>query len=195
MSACVYLLLAIISYLFLSLLSLPSKEICITMKKEICAIVAMGDDREIGYENKLIWRISEDLKRFKALTMGHPIVMGRKTFESLPKPLPGRTNIVITRNPEYAPEGCVIAHSIEKALELAANSEGGDKIFIIGGGEIYKQAFPLLNRLEITHIHENSDADTFFPQFTMQEWTLTDKSDIKETLDGINYTFESYKRI
>ena len=165
------------------------------MKKEICAIVAMGDDREIGYENKLIWRISEDLKRFKALTMGHPIVMGRKTFESLPKPLPGRTNIVITRNPEYAPEGCVIAHSIEKALELAANSEGGDKIFIIGGGEIYKQAFPLLNRLEITHIHENSDADTFFPQFTMQEWTLTDKSDIKETLDGINYTFESYKRI
>ncbi|MDE7462379.1 MAG: dihydrofolate reductase [Muribaculaceae bacterium] len=165
------------------------------MKKEICAIVAMGDDREIGYENKLIWRISEDLKRFKALTMGHPIVMGRKTFESLPKPLPGRTNIVITRNPDYTPEGCVIAHSIEEALELAANSEGGDKIFIIGGGEIYKQAFPLLNRLEITHIHENSDADTFFPQVTMQEWTLTDQSDIKETLDGINYTFESYKRI
>lgn len=163
---------------------------------EIYAIVAMGDDYEIGYNGDLIWHIKEDLKRFKNLTMGHPIIMGRKTRESLPKALPGRTNIAITRNPEYSATNTLTAHSLTEALELARKAEGSDKIFIIGGGQIYEEAFPILDRLEITHIYDTPDnVDTFFPEVTMDDWELIEMSDLYETPGFLEYRFESYKRI
>lgn len=164
-------------------------------KHEIYAIVAMGDDFEIGYNGDLIWRIKEDLKRFKSLTMGHPIIMGRKTRDSLPKALPGRTNIAITRNPDYSASDTLIANSLSEALDLARSAEGSDKIFIIGGGQIYEEAFPILDRLEITHVYDTPDnVDTFFPKMTIDDWSLTDMTEMYETDDGLRYGFESYKR-
>ena len=134
-------------------------------KHDICGIVAMGDDFEIGYNGDLIWHIKEDLKHFRNLTIGHPIIMGRKTRDSLPKALPGRTNIVITRNQDYSAEDSIIVHSLTEALNVARKAEGNDKIFIIGGGQIYEEAFPILDSLEITHIYATPDnADTFFPE-------------------------------
>ena len=165
-------------------------------KHQICAIVAMGDDFEIGFNGDLIWHIKEDLKRFKSMTMGHPIIMGRKTRESLPKALPGRTNIVITRNPNYTAPDSLIAHSLEEAIEIAKKAEGSDKIFIIGGGQIYEEAFPLLDSLEITHVYDSPyDVDTFFPEVTMDDWELTAKTDMFETPDGLRYDFESFSRL
>ena len=165
-------------------------------KHKICAIVAIGDDFEIGFNGDLIWHIKEDLKRFKSLTMGHPVIMGRKTRESLPKALPGRTNIVITRNQDYTAPDSLIAHSLEEAIEIAKKAEGSDKIFIIGGGQIYEEAFPLLDSLEITHVYDSPyDVDTFFPEVKMDDWELTEKTDMFETPDGLRYDFESFTRI
>ncbi len=164
-------------------------------KHQICAIVAVGDDFEIGYNGDLIWHIKEDLKRFKSLTMGHPVVMGRKTRESLPKALPGRTNIVITRQPDYVAADSLTAHSLDEALEMAKKAEGSDKIFIIGGGQIYEEAFPLLDSLEITHVYDTpQDVDTFFPKVTKDDWDLTNMSEIFETNSGLKYDFESFSR-
>lgn len=165
------------------------------MKHQIYAIVAMGDNFEIGYNGDLIWRIKEDLKRFKSLTMGHPIIMGRKTRESLPKALPGRTNIAISRNPQYTAPDTLIAHSLKEAIEIAKNSEGSERIFIIGGGQIYEEAFPILDALEITHVYDTpKEVDTFFPTVTSDDWTLTDKSEMYETPDGLRYDFQSFNR-
>ncbi len=165
-------------------------------KHEIYAIVAMGDNWEIGYKGDLIWRVKEDLKRFKSLTMGHPIIMGRKTRDSLPKALPGRTNIAITHNHEYSAPDTLIAHSLTEALEMARQAEGSDKIFIIGGGQIYEEAFPILDRLEVTHVYDTPEnVDTFFPEFTPEDWDLIDMTELFETPEGIEYGFESYKRI
>ncbi len=154
----------------------------------------MGDDFEIGYNGDLIWRIKEDLKRFKSLTMGHPIIMGRKTRDSLPKALPGRTNIAITRNPDYSAPDTLIAHSLYEAIELAKKAEGSDKIFIIGGGQIYEEAFPILDRMEITHVYDTpEDVDTFFPKVSMDDWELIEKSDLFETPERNAFDFESFK--
>ncbi|MDE6805877.1 MAG: dihydrofolate reductase [Muribaculaceae bacterium] len=163
---------------------------------EICAIVAMGDNFEIGYNGDLIWRIKEDLKRFKQLTTGHPIIMGRKTRDSLPKALPGRTNIVITRNPGYSAADTLVAHSLEEALDMARRADGSDKIFIIGGGQIYEEAFPLLDSIEVTHIYDiQQNADTFFPAISSEDWKLSNTTDLFRTPDGLSYGFESYHRI
>ena len=163
---------------------------------QICAIVAVGDDFEIGFQGDLIWHIKEDLKRFKRLTMGHPVIMGRKTRESLPKALPGRTNIVITRNPEYSAPESIIAHSLSEALEIARKAEGSDKVFIIGGGQIYEEAFSLLDTVEITHIYNTPEnVDTYFPKVSIDDWTLTDQTEIVETHDGLKYNFESFTRL
>lgn len=163
---------------------------------QLCGIVAIGDNFEIGYNGDLIWHIKEDLKRFKSVTMGHPVIMGRKTRESLPKALPGRTNIVITRNPDYSAPDTLTAHSLNDALDIASNAEGSDIIFIIGGGQIYDEAFPILDRLEITHVYDSPEnVDTFFPEITPDDWELTEKSDIYDTSTGLRYGFESYTRI
>ena len=138
-------------------------------KPGLTIIVAAAENDAIGKDNQLIWHLRDDLKRFKALTSGHHIIMGRKTFESFPKPLPNRTHVVITRQSDYkVPEGVIVVNSLEAALEVSANDE---RPFIIGGGEIYKQALPLADKIELTRVHATFDsADTFFPELNFSQW-------------------------
>ncbi|MEO1032539.1 MAG: dihydrofolate reductase [Bacteroidota bacterium] len=136
---------------------------------ELTIIVAAGEDNAIGKDNDLIWHLSNDLKRFKALTSGHHIIMGRKTFESFPKPLPNRTHIVITRQNDYkVPDGVIVVHNLEDAIDAARKD---DQPFIIGGGEIYKQSMALADKLEMTRVHSTFEgADTFFPDIDSSVW-------------------------
>lgn len=138
------------------------------MKPPVCIVVAIGKNRELGLGGKLLWHIPDDLKRFKQLTMGHPIIMGRKTFESilgyLGKPLPGRTNIVVTRDSAWNYEGVVVASSIEEALEKA-RALNPVEIHIGGGAQIYEQALPYVDKLYLTVIEDTKEADTFFPEY------------------------------
>ena len=131
-------------------------------KPRISVIAALAKNRVIGIENRLPWRLPEDLAHFKALTLGHPILMGRKTFESLGRPLPGRTNIVITRNPDYGSEGCLVAGSIPAALALCETAE---EVFIIGGAELYAQSIPLADRLYLTEVDIEVKGDAWFPDY------------------------------
>ena len=134
-------------------------------KPKICLIVAISRNRAIGKNNKLLWYIPEDLKRFKALTLGHPIIMGRKTFESIGKPLPERTNIVVTRALDYKAEGCIIKQSVEDAIAEAKKYDQ-EEIYVIGGGQIYEHTLPFADRLCVTIIEaEIEGADTFFPEY------------------------------
>jgi dihydrofolate reductase len=133
-------------------------------------IAAAGENNELGVNNGLLWHLPDDFKRFKKLTTGHYIIMGRKTFESFPKPLPNRTHLVITRNENYKKEGAVVVHSIENALKLA---EKDPQPFIIGGGEIYKMGLPFTDKIELTLVHGTfKNADAFFPEFFEDEWKL-----------------------
>ncbi len=140
---------------------------------QISIIAALTDNYVLGKDNKLIWHLPDDLKNFKRLTSGHPIIMGRKTFESLGKPLPNRTNIVITRNSDMHLTGCLVAHSLKEALQMAQNT-GCEVVFVIGGGEIYHQTLPLANVLYLTHVHTTLAGDAFFPQFAPEEWEKTE---------------------
>jgi dihydrofolate reductase len=135
----------------------------------ISIIVAVARNGVIGSGNKMLWHISEDFQMFRRVTMGHPVVMGRKTFESLGRALSGRTNVVITRNPEFAAEGATVVGSLEEALALFPASE---EVFVIGGGEIYRQAMPLADRLYLTRVGADYDGDTRFPDWNPAEWTL-----------------------
>lgn len=133
----------------------------------ISIIAAVARGGIIGSGNQMPWHIGEDLRRFKAVTLGHPVVMGRKTFESLGRPLPGRTNVVITRNAAYAAEGCTVVDSLEKALVLFPPEE---EVFVIGGGEIYRQAIGLADRLYLTWVEADFDGDTRFPEVDDRLW-------------------------
>lgn len=165
------------------------------MKQILSIIVAVGENGEIGRGGDLVWRIREDLKRFKFLTMGHPVVMGRKTWESLPKALPGRTNIIVTRNPEYRAEGALTASSVDDALRLAAAAEGGDEVFIMGGGSLYAASAGMADRLYLTRIHAScGDADTCFPAIDPEEWNVRYKSERMAAADGVEYTYENLER-
>jgi len=128
----------------------------------ISAIAAAN--RAIGKGNKLLWHIPEDLQRFKKITSGHPVIMGRKTYESIGRPLPGRLNIIVTRDPAYVAQGCVIVHSLDDAITRAAQEEGGE-IFVIGGAQLYAQALPLADTLYLTLVEGAFDADAFFPAY------------------------------
>ncbi|WP_299890142.1 dihydrofolate reductase [uncultured Lacinutrix sp.] len=148
-----------------------NEELVQKKSSNLTMIVAAGENNEIGKDNDLIWHLRDDLKRFKALTSGHHIIMGRKTFESFPKPLPNRTHIVISRQKDYqVPEGVIVVNSLEAAIEKAKNDS---QPFIIGGGEIYKQAMPLANKIELTRVHSTFDADTFFPEVDKSIWKET----------------------
>lgn len=131
----------------------------------VSIIAAIGSNRELGKDNKLLWHIPEDLARFQKITLGHPVIMGRTTFESLGKPLSCRTNIVITRNKEYAVPGCIIAYSIDQAIDIA-KIQDKNEIFIIGGGQIYEQGIKLANKLYLTIVEGSFAADTFFPDYS-----------------------------
>lgn len=148
-------------------------------------------DRGIGFQNELLFRISDDLKRFKALTTGHPIIMGRKTFDSIGgKPLPNRTNIVVTRQ-ERKQDGVLFCTSLESALEEARAID--ENIFVIGGAEIYKQALPFADRLELTVIDGNLHADTFFPEYG-EFTTVVKKEDRSDERSGLNYEWLTLRR-
>ena len=154
-------------------------------------IAALGQNGVIGVDNRLPWRLSEDLKHFKALTLGHPVLMGRKTFESLGRPLPGRRNIVITRNPECRLEGAEIAHSLEQALALC---EGADEVFFIGGADLYRQALPLVQRLYLTEVDASPPGDAFFPSFDRACWRESARDRRRDDASGLEYAFVIYDR-
>lgn len=151
----------------------------------ISIIVAVAKNGVIGCHNRLIWYISEDLKRFKALTTGHPIIMGRKTFESIGRPLPGRTNIVVSRNAELKIDGVSVVGSIQEAIDLLPQEE---ELFIIGGGQIYEQALPLASKIYLTLVDQTPDGDTFFPEIARNEWR-----EVKRT-EADGYAFIDYER-
>ncbi len=151
----------------------------------VSLIAAMGKNRELGFGNELPWHLPDDLRRFNALTRGHAVLMGRKTYESIGKPLPERKNIVVTRDANYAAPGCIVAHSIEETISVAGND---NEIFIIGGGEIYKLALPLANKMYLTFVDAEIPADTFFPEFNESEWWVT-KSESHEQDEKHAYPF------
>jgi dihydrofolate reductase len=161
--------------------------------KRISIIVAIARNWAIGKDNQLLWHISEDLKRFKRITLGHQVIMGKKTYESLPfRPLKDRTNIVITDNPNEKFEGCVTVYSIEEALELCNEKE---ESFIIGGGSIYKQFLPYANKLYITLVNKDFEADTFFPEIDFNDWKLTGQQDQGPEGDNdFSYSFLVYEK-
>ena len=149
----------------------------------------MSKNRVIGNNNELIWKLSSDLKRFKELTTGHPVVMGRKTYESIGRPLPNRRNIIITRNSEYEVEGCEVVSSLEEALLLTNND-----CFIIGGGEIYKQSLELADKIYLTLVHKDFEGDTQFPEL-IKEWDIIDNKDFEaDQKNEYNYSFIEYDR-
>ncbi len=159
----------------------------------ISIIVAIDREGGIGRGGDLLFHISDDLRRFRRLTTGHTIIMGRKTFESFPKgPLPDRRNIIITRNPSYKVEGAETASSLAQALEMCQAEE---KVFIIGGGEIYRQALPAASCLEVTSIDAVADADTFFPEINPGEWKLAaEEPAATDPKSGVTYRFLTYLR-
>jgi dihydrofolate reductase len=154
----------------------------------ISIIVAVSENGVIGKDNQLLWRLPDDLKRFKQLTLNHPMIMGRKTFESIGKPLPGRTSIVITSQKEFSADGVVVAHSLDEALDKARSIEASEA-FIIGGGEIYKQALPLTDRLYVTEVKTSIDGDTFFEIPEPAAWTESERI-VHEADDRHIYKFE-----
>jgi dihydrofolate reductase len=155
-------------------------------------IVAASRNNVIGKDNQLIWRLSADLKRFKALTTGHTIIMGRKTFDSIGKPLPNRTSVIITRQEDYKQEGCIVVHSLEEALEAVKDQE---KVFIIGGGTIYEQALDKADELYLTLVHKEFDGDTFFPEVKATAWESVARQDcMPDEKNEYAYSFIDYKR-
>jgi dihydrofolate reductase len=143
---------------------------------KISLLVAMDESRGIGIDNGLPWHLSTDLKRFKTLTMGHCLIMGRKTYESIGKPLAGRTMIVVTHNPAYEADGCVIAHSVEEALRMA-KSTGEREVFIIGGGEIFSQTIEIADRIYLSLVRSQAAADTYFPEIDLSQWMQLEYTD------------------
>jgi len=155
-------------------------------------IVAMAKNRTIGVHNTLPWRCPEDLKHFKALTMGHHMIMGRKTFDSIGKPLPGRTTVVVSRNPGLSIAGCLVAHSLEQAIAACA---GDDEIFVVGGAELYAQAMPLVDTLYITEIQQDVEGDAHFPEFNKSSWLeVAREARLQETPQPLAYHFVTYSR-
>jgi dihydrofolate reductase len=150
----------------------------------LALIVAMAQNRVIGRNNKLPWYLSEDLKYFKRITMGKPVIMGRLTFESIGRPLPGRTNIVVTRNQDYAAEGVKVVHSLEQAKQLCesiAEVDGSDEAMVIGGAQIYQQALSYADRLYLTEVHANVEGDAYFPEFDRSQWQEISRENFQAT--------------
>jgi len=161
-------------------------------KPRVSVIAALARNRVIGIENRLPWRLPEDLAHFKALTLNHPILMGRKPFESLGRPLPGRTNIVITRNPGYRRDGCLVADSIPAALALCRDAA---EIFFIGGAELYGQAIPLADRLYLTEVDIEAEGDARFPDYDRSAFReISRESHTGEKGDALEFDFAVYER-
>ncbi|MFP9112618.1 dihydrofolate reductase [Flavobacterium sp. RHBU_3] len=158
----------------------------------ITLIAAAAENNALGKDNRMIWHLPDDFKRFKKLTTGHHIIMGRKTLESMNGPLPNRTNVAITRQPDYTYEGCIIVHSLDEALAACPKDE---EVFVIGGGEIYNQSISKAHKIELTRVRTEVEADAFFPEIDKNEWTLTESvfHDIDEK-HKLEFVFETWVR-
>jgi len=158
----------------------------------ISIIVAASTNNVIGAQGDLPWRLSDDLKRFKAVTMGKPIVMGRKTWESIGRPLPGRRNIVISRQSNFLAEGCDVVASVEDAIATAGDV---DEIMVIGGSQIYELALPLADRLYLTRVHADVEGDAYFPEFSESEWNrVSDEHNPADERNEFEFSFRTYER-
>ena len=159
----------------------------------IALIAALAENRVIGRENRLPWRLPADLRRFKSVTMGKPVIMGRKTYESIGKPLPGRSNIVVTRDPDYRAQGCQVVHSLEQALEAGA---GHAEVMVIGGAELYREALGRAERMYLTLIRAEVDGDTLFPDIEPQQWReLERESHCADEKNQYDYDFVTLQRV
>lgn len=158
----------------------------------IIMIAAVAENNALGKNNDLLWHLPLDFKRFKEITSGHHIIMGRKTFESFPKPLPNRTHVIITRQKDFVHDGCIVVQDIEKAIAVCPIDED---LYIIGGGEIYTQSIDFADQLDITRVHNSFDADVYFPEIDPEIWELTseifNQKDEKHLFD---YTFQTFVR-
>lgn len=158
----------------------------------VTMVVAIGENNAIGKNNELLWYLPKDLRHFKTITSGHTVIMGRKTFESVGKPLPKRRNIIITRNTEFAVEGAEVVHTIEDALELCKADE---EVFIIGGAEIYKMAMKHTDKIYLTVVHENFEADAFFPEIDWNLWVETAaEKHLPDEKNNLSFTFSTLER-
>nr|WP_294936822.1 dihydrofolate reductase [uncultured Flavobacterium sp.] len=159
----------------------------------ITLIAAAAENNALGKDNQMIWHLPDDFKRFRQLTTGHYIIMGRKTFESFPKPLPNRTHVIITRQKDYAvPEGCIVVDSLKKAIEVCPKNEA---VFIIGGGEIYQQSMAIGDKIELTKVFASPEADTFFPEINNTDWKLiSEEFHPKDEKHAFDFTFLTYER-
>ncbi|HCQ14264.1 dihydrofolate reductase [Flavobacterium sp.] len=156
----------------------------------ITLIAAAAENNALGKNNDLIWHLPDDFKRFKAITSGHYIIMGRKTFESFPKPLPNRTHVIITRQKNYNPENCIVVNSLEKAIEICPKDED---VFVIGGGEIYQQSIAIADKIELTRVHSTFEADTFFPEIDTTIWELVQEEfHPKDEKHLFDFSFQTY---
>lgn len=162
------------------------------MHQNLSIIASIGKNNELGAENKLIWKLPDDLKRFRALTLGHAVIMGRKTYESIGRPLPERKNIIITRQADYKAPGCIVVGSLDDALKAA---EGDAEPFVIGGSEIYDAALPLADKLYLTFVDAEPEADVYFPEVDVREWKFVSKEDHPaDEKHAHSFTFTVYKR-
>ena len=158
----------------------------------ITIIAAIANNNALGLNNKLIWHLPEDLKRFKRVTTGHHVIMGRKTFESLGKPLPNRTTIIITRNKNYKANNCIIVNSLDEALE---NAKQDKNPYILGGAEIYKLAMPIANKLDLTIVQHEFEADAFFPEIDTSIWKEKSRVNFKaDEMNKYDYSFVTYEK-
>lgn len=152
----------------------------------ISLIVAMGENQVIGADNRMPWHLPADLKRFRQITMGKPMLMGRKTYESIGRPLPGRKNIILTSNPDYHAPGCVVVHSLEQAFQAA----DAEELMVIGGSALYRECLPIAERLYLTQIHREFVGDTFFPDFERAAWREVAREEVEADPDsGLSYSF------
>lgn len=159
----------------------------------ITIIAAAAENNALGKDNQLVWHLPNDFKRFKEITSGHYIIMGRKTFESFPKPLPNRTHIIITRQKNYKVENCIVVNSIEKAIEACPKDE---TIFIIGGAEIYNQSINLADKIELTRVHANFEADAYFPEIDLNKWKLVfEDYHSKDEKHNFDFTFQTFVKV
>jgi dihydrofolate reductase len=159
----------------------------------ITLIAAAAENNALGKDNQLVWHLPDDFKRFKQITSGHYIIMGRKTFESFPKPLPNRTHVIITRQKNYKVDGCIVVNSIEDAIKSCPKEE---EIFIIGGADIYNQSIDFADKIELTRVHANFEADAFFPEINLNHWKLTfEEKHVQDEKHNFDFTFQTFVKV
>lgn len=166
------------------------------MLSEIGLVAAVNAKNRIGKDGRLLYRIKDDLRRFKELTTGHVVLMGRKTFESLPGPLPNRKNVVLTSDDSYAPEGACVFHSIDDAILDALADPSVEKLFVIGGEQVYRCAMPYVDTVYLTEIDDDAEGDASFPGLDPEQWSLRAKSDtMTDEASGLQFRFKTFKHI